>query len=287
MSANRRKVLTMLQEDKVNVEEAEAMLDALAPQRTVGGHIPKMEIVGESEAAKQLRARVQEVARTASPVLIYGETGTGKAYTAKSIHSFSRRADHPFLEHFCEISVEHNEAEIFGVEDGGSLGIAKRGLLELAQGGTVFLDAVNIMAPETQYRLHSYLTDGYYTRVNGVQPVYADVRIMVATNRDLSKEVKAGRFRADLYDQLRVCVVETHTLRDQKEDIPVLAQYFAEGRAERDGRSVPRISNGVLEKLGAYHWPRNAAELCRVIDEAVVNCDGDELLPAHLPELIG
>ena len=227
MSADRRKVLTMLSEGKVTVDEAEAMLDALNPQNTAGANIPKLEVAGASEVTKQLKARIQEVARTESPVLIYGETGTGKAYTARSIHPFSRRAGHPILDHFCETSIENNDAEIFGVENLGA--VVKRGLLELAQGGTVFLDAVGIMAPETQHRLHSFLTDGYYTRLQGVQPVYADVRIMVATNRDLSQEVEAGRFRADLYDQLRVCLVETHNLRENKDDIPVLAKYFAGG----------------------------------------------------------
>jgi len=285
MSTARRKVLTLLKDGKVSVSEAEEMLDAISPQKKVGEAIPKVTILGESEATKRVRANVQAFSKTESPVLIVGESGTGKALIAKSIHAESRRAPHPFVGHFCEGDVANNDAEIFGVENGGPGGDVKRGLLEMSNGGSLFLDAAHVLAPDTQYRLHSYLKDGYFTRVNGVKPVYVDVRIVVATNRDLDAEVNAGRFRADLYDQLRVCVIETGAVRDFPEDIPRFAQYFAEECAKRDGKSAPEISDAVLKKLKAYRWPRNVAEIHRVMQEAVLKCDGEELLVEHLPVL--
>jgi DNA-binding NtrC family response regulator len=227
---------------------------------------------------------MQEAARTELPVLIYGENGTGKSLAAKIIHADSRRASQPFVEHDCEVSVENNDTELFGLESTEIGGSIKRGLLEMAQGGTLLIGSINLMTPETQHRLHSYLNDGYFTRMNGVQPVYSNVRIMVATDQDLGLEVKSGRFRADLYDQIRVCLLETPTLRDTLEDLPLLAQYYATKQLDGSG-PPPKISELVLEKLREYAWTRNFAELARVIGEAVIRCDGDELLPEHLPEL--
>ena len=287
MYTARRKVLTLLKDGKVSVLEAEEMLDAISPQKKGGEPVQKVTILGESEKTQQVRAKVQEFSKTESPVLIVGEAGTGKALIARGVHAESRRATHPFVGHFCEGDVANNDAEIFGVEDGGPGGDVKRGVLEMTNGGTLFLDAADLLLPDTQYRLHSYLKDGYFTRVNGVKPVYADVRIMVATNRDLDAEVNAGRFRADLYDQLRVCVIETGPVRDFPEDIPRFAQYFAEECAKRDGKPAPKISDAVLDRLRDYHWPRNVAQINRVMQEAVLKCDGEELLVDHLPELDG
>lgn len=285
MYTARRKVLTLLRDGKLSVSEAEEMLDAISPQEKVGESIPKVTVLGESEATKRVREQIQEFAKTESPVLIFGETGTGKALVAKGVHVESHRASYPFVGHFCEGDVANNDAEIFGVENGGPNGDVKRGLLEMTNGGSLFFDAADILAPETQYRLHSYLKDGYFTRVNGVKPVYADVRVMVATNKDLSTEVDAGRFRADLYDQLSVCLIRTGSVLDRIEDIPLFARHFAEAAAERDGKPVPKISEAVLDKLKAYNWPRNVAEINRVMDEAVLKCGGEELLVEHLPVL--
>ncbi|MDP6041934.1 MAG: sigma 54-interacting transcriptional regulator [Candidatus Latescibacteria bacterium] len=283
MSADRRKVLTMVSEGKISVEDAEAMLDALEPKQTASGS--KVKLVGDSDAAKQLQDRVQEVARIESPVLIVGEEGTGKELIARAVHGASRRMGHPFIGFSCAASVENNDAEIFGVEQGGPGGDVKRGLLETAQGGTLFLDIGSVLLPETQHRLYSYLMNGYFTRLNGVQPVYCDVRIMVANSVDLVKEVKSGQFRADLYDRLAVCKVMSPPLRERAEDIPILTRFFVEKRAERDGRSVPVISDAVMETLNQYAWPQNVRELAGVIEQTVALCDGDELLPEHLPVL--
>jgi len=252
MYTERREILTMLKDHKLSVGEAEAMLDAITPKTTVGEVIPsKLEYVGESKTTQRLRERMQEAAHTESPVLIYGEAGTGKTHAAKIIHANSGRASHPFVGHDCEVSVQNNDAELFGLESIEVGGTIKRGLLEMAYGGSLLIAFVNLMAPETQHRLHSYLSDGYFTRINGVQPVYSNVRVMVATNLDLGLEVKAGRFRADLYDQLSVCLLETPTLRDTLEDLPLLAQHYAEGQLDGSG-SPPKISELVLNKLREY-----------------------------------
>lgn len=285
MFTARRKVLTLLKDGKLSVSEAEEMLDAIGPQKKSGEAIPKVTILGESEATKRVREKVQEYSKTESPVLILGESGTGKAIIAKGLHVESRRAPYPFVGHFCEGDVAHNDVEIFGVENGGPGGDVKRGLLEMTNGGTLFLDAAYVLNPETQYRLHSYLKDGYFTRVNGVKPIYADVRIVVATNRDLEAEVEAGRFRADLYDQLCVCVIETSPVREHLDDVPLFAQHFAEQCAKRDGKPAPVVSQAVLDYMTQYHWPRNVAEIHRVIEEAVLKCEGETLLVEHLPVL--
>ena len=176
MYTERRQILTMLKDHKLSVGEAEAMLDAITPKTMVGEVIPpKLEYVGESDKARRLRERMQEAAHTESPVLIYGEAGTGKAHAAKIIHAASRRASHPFVGHDCEVSVENNDAELFGLESIEVGGTIKRGLLEMAQGGALLIASVNLMTPGTQHRLHSYLNDGYFTRMNGVQPVYSNV----------------------------------------------------------------------------------------------------------------
>lgn len=284
MFVARRKVLTLLKDGKISVLEAEEMLEAVGPHKREVEFIPKITILGESEATKRVREQVQEYARTESPVLIFGESGTGKAVIAKSIHVESHRAPYPFVGHFCEGDVALNDVEIFGAES-GEAGDVKRGLLEMGNGGTLFLDSVSYLSPETQYRLHSYLKDGYFTRVNGVKPVYADVRVVAATNRDLEAEVEAGRFRADLLDQLNVCVIKTAPVREYPEDILLFARHFAEQCALRDGKAVPDISQAVLDKLMQYHWPRNVAEIHRVIETAVLKCEGETLLVEHLPEL--
>ena len=288
MYAARHKILKMLYERKVTVDEAEELLDTVETQPR-GPSIPKVEMVGESEWSQQFRKMLERIATTESPVLIQGETGTGKELIARAVHYSSRRANGPFNALSCASSATMVDSEIFGHEAGAFTGAvrAKRGLLDTANGGSLMLDSVDALAPQTQGKLISFLQNGCFTRLGGTKPVYADVRIIGATHQDLKQSVDQGRFRSDLYHRLSVCFLQTAPLRERLEDIPVLAKYHVEKQAERDGRNAPGISPEAEKILREYAWPENVRELAHVIQKAVVLCDGDAIMPDHLPGISG
>ncbi len=286
MYAARRKVLGMVHEHKLTVDEAEELLDAMEmPRESSSPAIPRIELIGESELNQQFLKTLDKIAATQSPVLIQGEPGTGKALIARRIHYNSRRARGPFVTLSCAtLSGTLLESELFGHERGAFTGATqtRKGLLEAAHGGTLMLEAVEALPPETQVRLCSFLQDGYFTRVGGTRPVYADVRVAGVTHQDLKWLVDQGRFRSDLYYRLSVSLVQAAPLRERREDIPVLAKYFVQQQAERDGRKPLRISEEAMKTLHEYPWPGNVAELANVIEKAMVLCEGDEITPEHL-----
>ena len=288
MYAARHKILNMLYERKVTVDEAEELLDTVETQPR-GPSIPKVELVGKSEWSQQFRKMLERVATTESPVLIQGETGTGKELVARAVHYNSRRANGPFNELSCASSPTMVDSEIFGHEEGAFTGAvrAKRGLLDAANGGTLLLDSVEVLSPETQRRLLSFLQNGSFVRLGGTRPIYADVRIVGATHQDLKSLVDQGKFRSDLYHRLSVCFLQTAPLRDRPEDILALADYLIRRQAERDGRRPLRLSAQAGDMLRAYPWPENARELMHVVEKAVVLCDGDEITPDYLPGISG
>ncbi|OGG52319.1 MAG: hypothetical protein A3F84_00425 [Candidatus Handelsmanbacteria bacterium RIFCSPLOWO2_12_FULL_64_10] len=286
MYAARRKVLTMVHEHKLTVDEGEELLDAMEmPRESSSPAIPRIELIGESEWNQQFLKTLDKIAATQSPVLIQGETGTGKELIARRIHYNSRRARGPFMTLSCAtLTGTLLESELFGHERGAFTGATqtRKGLLEAAHGGTLFLDAIEALPPETQIRLCSFLQNGYFTRVGGTRPVYADVRVAGATHQDLKWLVDHGKFRSDLYYRLSVSLVQAAPLRERREDIPVLAEYFVQKQAERDGRRPLRISDEAMKTLHEYPWPGNVAQLANVIEKALVLCDGDEITPEHL-----
>jgi DNA-binding NtrC family response regulator len=289
MYAAQRKVLTLLHDHKVTVDEAEELLSAMeTQQRSLVPSIPKVELVGTSKWTQQFRTNLPKIAGTQSPVLIQGETGTGKELIARIIHYNSKYASGPFVPfHTALIDTSLINSEIFGHEQGAFTGAVsqKKGMLEIANDGTVCLDKIDALPLETQNRLHDFLVNGYFTRVGGTKPIYADVRIIGTTHGDLKQFVDQKKFRSDLYYRLSVCIVQSPPLRERLEDLPALVKHFVEQQAELDSKKPPKVSDAAINLLYEYHWPENVRELCAVILRAVVLCEGDEITPDYLPTL--
>lgn len=289
MYAAQRKVLTLLRDHKITVDEAEELLSAMeTPHRSTVPSIPKVELVGTSKWTQQFRTTLHKIAATHSPVLIQGETGTGKELIARIIHYNSKYASGPFIPfHTASTGTSLINSEIFGHEQGAFTGAVnqKKGMLEIANDGTVCLDKIDALSLETQNRLHDFLVNGYFTRVGGTKPIYANVRIIGTTHGDLKQFVDQKKFRSDLYYRLSVCVVQSPPLRERREDLPALVKHFVERQAELDSKRPPNVSDAAMDILCSYDWPENARELSGVISRAVVLCEGDEITPDYLPTL--
>ena len=233
------------------------------------------EFVGESQALRQAQAQLAEVARTDLTVLILGETGTGKGLAARTLHGLSQRKAGPFIPVNCgTLPANLVESELFGHEKGAFTGAVARklGKVEVAEGGTLFLDEIGDMAPDAQVKLLQFLEEGTFERVGGTRILEADVRVIAATNRDLQQMIEAGSFREDLYFRLRVFPLELPPLRRRREDIPVLATYFASRMAAHLHKEVRELTPAALEALTAYDWPGNVRELEHEMQRAVVVC---------------
>lgn len=238
------------------------------------------EIIGSSPALRSVLVHVEKVAPTDSTVLITGETGTGKELVARAIHKRSSRTTQSFVSVNCAaIQTSLIASELFGYEKGAFTGATERrlGRFELADGGTIFLDEVGDLPPETQIALLRVLQERTFERVGGSQPIPVDVRVLAATNRDLHAAVVAGTFRQDLFYRLNVFPIHVPPLRDRIEDIPMLVDYFAQRYAKKAGKKITSIRRKTLELLQAYDWPGNIRELQNVIERAVILCDGDTL----------
>jgi PAS domain S-box-containing protein len=237
------------------------------------------EIVGASPALTAVLSQVSKVADSASTVLITGETGTGKELVARAIHRRSRRAPKAFVSVNCAaIPRDLIASELFGHEKGAFTGALQRrlGRFELADGGTIFLDEVGELAPDAQVALLRVLQEREFERVGGQQPIRVDVRVVAATNRDLSKAVADGTFRQDLFYRLNVFPLEMPPLRARQEDIPLLVEYFIDRYARKAGKTIRRVSRRTLDLLKAYPWPGNVRELQNVIERSVIVSDTDE-----------
>jgi DNA-binding NtrC family response regulator len=242
-------------------------------------------VVGRSEAMLQVYKTAARVAATDATVLILGESGTGKELVARAIHQASPRAAGPFVAVDCGAIAEGVlESELFGHARGAFTGAqaARRGLFEEASGGTLFLDEIGDVGPNLQARLLRALQEGTIRRVGTNEPVAVDVRVVAATNRDLSLAVKEGRFREDLFFRLNVVTIEIPPLRDRREDIPLLAEHFAHKHGRSDGARA--ISEGARELLLAYGWPGNVRELENVVARALALNPAGVILPEDLPE---
>lgn len=246
-------------------------------------------IVGESAALKRVLQMAERVAPLDTTVLILGESGTGKELVARLVHERSKRSAMPFVAINCAALTDTLlESELFGHEKGAFTGAAtqKKGKLEVAEGGTVFLDELGEMAGSLQAKLLRVLQQREFERVGGTKTQRLDVRIIAATNRDLAAEVKAGKFREDLYHRLNVVALRTPPLRDRREDIPALAEHFLRRSAAACGRRVSSIAPEAERALRAYSWPGNVRELENAIERAVVLGDGEKLLAEDLPESV-
>jgi transcriptional regulator with GAF, ATPase, and Fis domain len=217
------------------------------------------------------------VGPTDASVLVTGETGTGKELIARAIHSASRRKDKPLIKVNCAaLPAGLVESELFGHEKGAFTGAISRrvGRFELADGGTIFLDEIGELPLEMQAKLLRVLQEGEIDRIGGKGAVAVDVRIIAATNRDLAQAVRDKTFREDLYYRLNVFPIELPALRERKEDIPLLASYFAMRFADRLGKPIDGISEETLARLTSYAWPGNIRELENIMERAVILSDG-------------
>jgi formate hydrogenlyase transcriptional activator len=234
------------------------------------------EIVGTSAALQTVLSRVSKVAPTDSTVLITGETGTGKELVARAIHRRSHRSSRAFVSVNCAgIPRDLIASELFGHEKGAFTGATQQrlGRFELAGGGTIFLDEVGELPAETQIALLRVLQEHEFERVGGTRPIHADVRVIAATNRDLRAAIAAGAFRDDLFYRLNVFPIEMPPLRERKQDIPLLVEYFIDRFARKAGKSIRRINKETLDLLQSYPWPGNIRELQNVIERSVIVCE--------------
>ncbi|HEU4686907.1 MAG TPA: sigma 54-interacting transcriptional regulator [Vicinamibacterales bacterium] len=236
------------------------------------------EIVGSSDALRLVLSRIAKVAPTDSTVLITGETGTGKELIARAVHKRSQRSARGFVSVNCAaLAPTLISSELFGHERGAFTGATQRrlGRFELADGGTIFLDEVGELLPETQVALLRVLQERQFERVGGTQPVAVDVRVIAATNRDLKAEVAKGTFREDLFYRLNVFPIEVPPLRARKDDVLMLVEYFVRRYASRAGKEFRSIEKKTLDLLQAYHWPGNIRELQNVIERSVILSSSD------------
>ncbi len=243
-------------------------------------------MVGESPELQSVYQVVRQAAPTRATVLILGESGTGKELIAQALHESSERRDKPFIKVSCAaLSDTLLESELFGHEKGSFTGAAGRreGRFELADGGTLFLDEIGEITPATQVKLLRALQQREFERVGGTQTIKVDVRMVAATNRDLAAEVKAGRFREDLFYRLNVVAVTLPPLRRRKGDIPALVSHFMERASAAYGKSVRGVAPGFINALLAHDWPGNVRELENAIERAVVLAKGSELTTDDLP----
>jgi len=246
-------------------------------------------IVGNSPIIRRLLELVDRVAPRDTTVLITGESGTGKELIARALHYKSPRHERAFVAVNCAALTETLfESELFGHEKGAFTGAIsqKKGRFERAQGGTIFLDEVGELAPSLQAKLLRVLQQREFERVGGTQPYPLDIRVIAATNRDLTEDVREGRFREDLYHRLNVVTLDSPPLRERKEDVPLLAHYFLQRSAERCKRQVLGLSPEAEEIITQYSWPGNVRELENAMERAVVLGVSDWVLPEDLPETL-
>jgi two-component system response regulator HydG len=232
---------------------------------------------------------VAKIAPTDSTVLLTGETGTGKEVFAKSIHDNSSRTRRHFVPVNCGAIPETLlESELFGHEKGAFTGAIKQklGRFELADGGTLFLDEVGDVPPSMQVKLLRALQEQEFERVGGERPIKVDVRVVSATNKDLDAEVASGRFRQDLFYRLHVVPLRLPSLRERREDIPLLAQHFVEKLGPKTNPRVRAVGDAALGRLMAYHWPGNVRELENAIEQSLVFAEGTEIGTSALPAFL-
>jgi two-component system nitrogen regulation response regulator NtrX len=262
-----------------------------AENRALRAHVDRrLAMVGESYAMAQLREQVAMAAPTNGRVLIYGENGTGKELVARTIHNLSRRRGGSFVEVSCAaIPEELIESELFGHMKGAFTGASadRRGKFELADGGTLFLDEIGDMSLKTQAKVLRALQEQVVEPVGGTSSVRVDVRVLAATNKELTGEIRAGRFREDLYFRLNVIPIFVPPLRDRADDITMLAEHFMAELAREYGRRAKKLDPGAALGLRSYRWPGNVRELRNVIERLMIMVPGDVITLSDLSFLDG
>lgn len=250
--------------------------------------IPDPEIIGESDQIKRIFQKVEKVAKANTTILLSGESGTGKSLIARAIHAKSYRMDQPFVDVSCASIPEGLlESELFGTEKGaytGALNKTRKGYFERSAGGTIFLDEIGEISETVQVKLLRVLQERRFERLGGTEPLNIDVRVIAATNRNLEDAVAEGRYRQDLYYRLNVIPIVVPPLRDHRDDIPVLINYFIQKYTLENELGEKYITDDALEICLRYHWPGNIREVENAIESAVVLSDGEAIHPEHLPK---
>lgn len=237
-------------------------------------------IIGQSNAINYVLFKIEQVAKTDSTVMVLGETGTGKELVARAIHRQSLREDRPLVKiNVAALSASLIESELFGHEKGAFTGasIRKIGRFELADGATLFLDEIGELPSELQAKLLRVIQEGEFERLGSAKTIKVDVRIIAATNRNIKAEIEKGSFREDLWYRLNVFPITVPPLRQRREDIPAMIEYFVNGLSKKLGKSISSISSATLNKLKEHSWPGNVRELANVIERAVINSQGTVL----------
>ena len=250
---------------------------------------PDLSMIGNSTPMQKINDLARQVAATTATVLIEGESGTGKELVTNIIHYNSPVAHGPLIKVNCSAFAEGVlESELFGHEKGAFTGavVTKKGRFELANNGTLFLDEVGEMPPSLQVKLLRFLQEQTFERVGGSKTIKVAVRIISATNRNLTQMIKEGTFREDLYYRLRVVKIEMPPLRERKEDIPELVDAFLKKFADRHGKPIRRVSGEVMELMMLYQWPGNIRELMNCIESSVVMARGDTITIDCIPEYL-
>jgi len=274
--------------DKI-VERLETVREVKALRRQLREHGTFGPLIGSAPEMRKLYQIIEQAAPTSASVLIMGESGTGKELVAQTIHQLSPRAAFPFVAINCAAIPETLlESEIFGHEKGAFTGAADRraGCFELADHGTLFLDEIGEMTPATQVKLLRVLQERTFRRLGGRQEQSVDVRVIAATNIDPAEAVQKGRLREDLYYRLNVFAMKLPTLRDRKEDLPLLIQSFINEFNARNQRSIAGVDHEAMRLLEHYQWPGNVRELRNVIERATILAPGPFIEAAHLPPVV-
>jgi two-component system nitrogen regulation response regulator NtrX len=248
--------------------------------------LAKNSIDGNSPSVLALKQKITAVASTDTWVLITGENGTGKELVARTIYQLGSRAEKPFVDVNCAaIPEELIESELFGHEKGAFTGAAtkKRGKFEIASGGTILLDEIGDMSLKTQAKILRVLQEQQFQRVGGSRVLKVDVRVIAATNKNLASEIKKGTFREDLYYRLNVVPIEVPSLRERKDDIPLLADHFLDDSAIQNRSRRKHIDPEALDMLAAYPWPGNVRELKNLIERLVILVPGERITPDDIP----
>jgi two-component system response regulator PilR (NtrC family) len=268
------------------IENRQLRQENVLLKRTLGLSHQFSNMIGRSESMLAVFKMVETVARTNSTILLTGESGTGKGLVAQAIHFHSLRRDKPMVSLNCGAMPEMLlESELFGHMRGAFTGADsnKKGLLEVAEKGTIFLDEIAEMSPVMQVKLLRVLQERRFRRVGGLEEMQADIRVIAATNQDLTKAIADGRFREDLYYRINVIPIALPALRERREDIPLLADHFLEKYCEQMAKSVMSISREAMTLLVHYDWPGNIRELENVIERAVALESTPAILPDSLP----
>jgi two-component system nitrogen regulation response regulator NtrX len=285
-------------EKPLNPEKVLLEIKKLIEQRQIQAKVSKLEelidieykMIGESQPMQELRNVIQQAAPSEGRILIYGENGTGKELVAREIHKNSLRSKRPFIQLNCAaIPGDLIESELFGYEKGAFTGAHRRkmGLIEQAEGGTLMLDEVGDMALETQAKLLRVLQENEFYRVGSTKAIKFDVRIIAATNKDLAGEIKAGHFRQDLYFRLNVIPIYVPPLRDRKEDIPALVDYFLKSYSRKNGKKAKTMSGEGISLLKGYKWPGNVRELGNIMERLAIMIEGEQIGVDDVARVIG